>query len=72
MKYYSDKQCDAFLSYESEEAIPERDPAYQLSSGTDHEELTVEAVSPEVRLELAHRLQQLGMSRDRALFVASL
>jgi hypothetical protein len=56
----------------SEEAIPERDPAYHLPHGTDNEEPTIEAVSAEVRLELARRLQQLGMSRSRAAAVASL
>jgi hypothetical protein len=56
----------------SEEAIPERDPAYRLPSGTDNEEPTIEAVSAEVRRELARRLQQLGMSRARAAAVVSL
>jgi hypothetical protein len=56
----------------SEEAIPERDPGYQLPVGTGCDEATVAAVSPEVRLDLAHQLEQLGMSRARALAVASL
>jgi hypothetical protein len=56
----------------SEEAIPERDPAYCLPSGEVNEEATMEALSPETRLELTLRLQQLGMSRGRALAVASL
>ena len=56
----------------SEEAIPERDPAYRLSGGTDYEEPTVEALSREVRQDLARRLQQLGMSRARATVVATL
>jgi hypothetical protein len=56
----------------SEEAIPERDPAYRLPSGTDNEEPTIEAVSAAVRLDLARRLQQLGMSRARAAAVVSL
>lgn len=56
----------------SEEAIPERDPAYRLPVGTGCEQATVEAVSTEVRRELARRLQELGMSPARATFVASL
>ena len=56
----------------SEEAIPERDPAFRLPGGTDHGEPTVEAMSAAVRLDLARRLEQLGMSRARAAAVASL
>lgn len=56
----------------SEEAIPERDPAFRLSAGTMHDERTVEEVSPALRLELAQRLHDLGMSCARAAFVASL
>jgi hypothetical protein len=56
----------------SEEAIPERDPAYRLHIGTGYEHATVEAVSAEVRRDLARRLQELGMSGARATFVASL
>jgi hypothetical protein len=56
----------------SEEAIPERDPAFRLSGGTDDEGPTVEDVSPAVRRYLACRLEQLGMSPGRAAAVASL
>ena len=56
----------------SEEAIPERDPAFRLPGGTDHAEPTVEALSAAVRLDLARRLEQLGMSHARAAAVASL
>jgi hypothetical protein len=56
----------------SEEAIPERDPAYCLPAGTGYEGATIEAVSAEVRRDLARRLQELGMSRGRAAFVAGL
>jgi hypothetical protein len=56
----------------SEEAIPERDPAYRLPAGTDCDEPTVEAISAEMRREMAIRLQQLGMSRARAAVLASL
>jgi hypothetical protein len=56
----------------SEEAIPERDPAYRLPGGTDAGEPTIEAVSIEMRRELARRLEQLGMSTWRAEAVARL
>jgi len=56
----------------SEEAIPERDPAYRMSAGTLCEEPTVEAMPAEVRLALRRRLEQLGMSAVRAAAVASL
>lgn len=56
----------------SEEAIPERDPAYRLPESTGDEEPTVEAVSAAMSVDLARHLQQLGMSRARAVFVASL
>jgi hypothetical protein len=56
----------------SDEAIPERDPAFRLPGGTDHAEPTVEALSAAVRLDLARRLEQLGMSHARAAAVASL
>jgi hypothetical protein len=56
----------------SEEAIPERDPAYRLPVGMSYEQATVEAVSAEVRRDLERRLQELGMSRAKATFVASL
>jgi hypothetical protein len=56
----------------SEEAIPERDPAYQLPDGTLHETKTLEYVSGAERLALARRLEQLGMSAARAAMVASL
>jgi hypothetical protein len=56
----------------SEEAIPERDPAYRLPVETGYEQVTVEAVPLEVRLELARQLQELGMSAARAAAVASL
>jgi hypothetical protein len=56
----------------SEEAIPERDPAFRLTGGTDYEQPTVEVVSAAARLDLARRLEQLGMSRTKAAAVASL
>lgn len=56
----------------SEQAIPERDPAFRLAGGTDHEEPTVEALPAAVRRDLARRLEQLGMSHARAVAVASL
>jgi hypothetical protein len=56
----------------SEEAIPERDPAYQLSDATFSQTQTVAHVSPADRLALARCLEQLGMRRTRAALVASL
>ena len=56
----------------SEEAIPERDPAYRMLDGTIYEAQTVDALPADVRLALARYLQQLGMSAARAAMVASL
>ena len=56
----------------SEEAIPERDPAYRLPDGTLSQTRTVEHTPPAVRLDLVRRLIQLGMSASRAAVVASL
>ena len=52
MKYHDEKQPDAANDY-AEEAIPERDPAYRLPPGTDYEVRTIEAVSAELRSDLA-------------------
>jgi hypothetical protein len=56
----------------SEEAIPERDPAYRLPDGTVYETQTVEVMPAAARLALARCLEQLGMSASRAAMVASL
>ncbi len=57
----------------SEEAIPERDPAYRLSDGTLHEtQTTVEYLPAAERLALSRCLEELGISPARAAFVASL
>ena len=56
----------------SEEAIPERDPAYRLCDGTLSESQTVEYLPAAERLALARRLEQLGMSRARATIVSRL
>jgi hypothetical protein len=56
----------------SEEAIPERDPAYQLPYGTFHETQTIEEVPAARRLALARCLEQLGMNAARAAMVASM
>jgi hypothetical protein len=83
MKYLDEKNGDALGQYAghfatgqpydySEEAIPERDPAYRLPDGTDYAEPTVEAVSAEERLDLARCLERLGMSPSRAAIVARL
>ncbi len=61
----------AFIDY-SEEAIPERDPAYRMGAGTLHEEQTVDEMPAEIRLTLIRRLVELGMSPARAALVASL
>jgi len=56
----------------SEEAIPERDPAYRPLDDTLYKAQTVEVVPAEVRLALARSLEQLGMNGARAAMVASL
>ena len=56
----------------SEEAIPERDPAYRLSDGTFDDSQTVEQLPAAERLALARRLEELGMSPARAAFAAGL
>ena len=56
----------------SEEAIPERDPAYRLSAGTSCDTQTVEHLPAAERLALARCLEQLGMSHARAQLMASL
>jgi hypothetical protein len=61
----------AFPDY-SEEAIPERDPAYRLLDGTLSDAQTVDAVSPAVRSALADRLRELGMGAAKAAIVANL
>ena len=69
MKYLDDQQTK--IDY-SEEAIPERDPAFRLSASTLCETQTVEHLPAAERLALARRLEQLGMGAARAAFVASL
>jgi hypothetical protein len=56
----------------SEEAIPERDPAYRTLDGTLHEAQTLEETPAALRLALAQCLQQLGMSAARAALVTTL
>jgi hypothetical protein len=56
----------------SEEAIPERDPAYRPLDDTLYKVQTVEVMPAEVRQQLARRLEQLGMNSARAAMVASL
>jgi hypothetical protein len=56
----------------SEEAIPERDPAYQLGHGTYSETQTIEHLPAARRLALARCLEELGMSATRAALMASL
>jgi hypothetical protein len=54
----------------SEEAIPERDPAYRLADAAPDETLTAEHLTAAERRDLARCLEQLGMSRARATMVA--
>jgi hypothetical protein len=56
----------------SEEAIPERDPAYHLPEGTLYNGQTVEVMPADVRLALASCLERLGMSASRAALIATL
>jgi hypothetical protein len=56
----------------SEEAIPERDPSYQLSDATLHQTQTVEYLTAAERFLLARCLERFGMSRARATVVANL
>jgi hypothetical protein len=85
MKHLEETQLDVLLLYErflaaakptrtdySEEAIPERDPAYQLSDGTSYDTQTVAQIPAAERLALADCLEQLGMNRARAAVMASL
>lgn len=56
----------------SEEAIPERDPAYCLADATLYATQTVAHLSAAERRALARCLHQLGMSRAKAAILASL
>lgn len=69
---YSDSSDPRIDTNYSEEAIPERDPAYRLSDGTCDDTQTVEHLPAAERLALARSLEHLGMSRARAAFVVSL
>jgi hypothetical protein len=87
MRYAKDQSVDSLFPYEqgvptfedqqtspdySEEAIPERDPAYRLCEGTLSESQTVEYLPPAERLALARQLEELGMNPARAALVANL
>src|SRR5690242_7979597 len=54
----------------SEEAIPERDPAYRLADAAPCDTQTLEHLPAAERRALARCLEQLGMSRARATLVA--
>jgi hypothetical protein len=56
----------------SEEAIPERDPAYRMLDGTLSDAQTVDALPRDVRLDLARALEEMGMSPGKAALVASM
>jgi hypothetical protein len=79
MKYHDESNRDPLRSNDqgtcidySEEAIPERDPAYRLPAGTLYQTHTIDYVPAAKRHALARRLQELGMSPARAAMVASL
>jgi hypothetical protein len=56
----------------SEEAIPERDPAYRLPDAAPYETQTVEHLPAAERRVLARCLEQFGMNRARATIIAAL
>ena len=68
---YAEEQKRTCIDY-SEEAIPERDPAYRMGAGTLHEEQTVDELPADVRIALVRQLVALGMNPSRAAMVASL
>ena len=69
MRYDENQRTD--VDY-SEEAIPERDPAYQLPGGTVSGTQTLEYLSSAERMAMVRCLEQLGMSPARAALVVSL
>jgi hypothetical protein len=68
---YEYLQDDQIADY-SEEAVPERDPAYRRPAGTLCDPETAEYVPLEERRALAQRLEELGMSPAKVAFVARL
>jgi hypothetical protein len=56
----------------SEEAIPERDPAYRTPDGTLYESQTIDALPDAARLALRRQLEALGMNPARAAAVMAL
>jgi hypothetical protein len=72
MTSFNEKKNEHISIDYSEEAIPERDPAYRLTAGTSCETETIEHLPAAERRALARRLEQLGMSPARALLVATL
>jgi hypothetical protein len=71
MKYHKEETYDAPIDF-SEEAIPERDPAYQLCDGTVADTQTVEHLSAAERLAIARQLEELGLTPARAAALASM
>jgi hypothetical protein len=67
-----DSQDHEICADYSEEAIPERDPAYQLSDATLYETQTCAHIPAAERLALARCLAQLGMTAARAAMISSL
>jgi hypothetical protein len=72
MTYFAEQKDERVCTDYSEEAIPERDPAYRLPDGTCCETQTVVHLPAAERLALARCLEQLGMSHARALLLANL
>jgi len=72
MRYQKEEELDALCTDYSEEAIPERDPAYRLADGTRYETKTIEYIPAFERIALARYLEKLGMSPARAAFVVNL
>jgi hypothetical protein len=71
MRYLENQNQRTVADY-SEEAIPERDPAYRLPEGTFCDTQTVDYISTAERLALIRSLEEFGMSAARAALVASL
>jgi hypothetical protein len=82
MKYHETEKWDTRLPSPSngesscadysQEAIPERDPAYRTPDGTLYEGQTVEVIPADLRLTLARCLEHFGMSAARAAVLATL
>jgi hypothetical protein len=76
MRYWTEEKLDTLeddpITDYSEEAIPERDPAYRRLAGTLCDPETAEYMCLEERRALARRLEELGMRPAKVAFVTSL